>query len=169
MVNKNTKRESKEIYISTDIEMNGPIPGEYSMLSLGAVAFSPTGKILGRFYEKLKPLTGAKEHPDVMSFWGENPLAYKEATSNQKSPEKVMESYVYWVEKLSQKHKSFPIFLGWPLTLDYLFTYWYMVKFVKRLQKLHPFEIPFSFNKAIDVNSFVMAHLKKSYLRSTKI
>jgi hypothetical protein len=29
----------EEIYVSTDIETDGPIPGEYSMLSFGSAAF----------------------------------------------------------------------------------------------------------------------------------
>lgn len=28
-----------EVYISTDIETDGPIPGKYSMLSLGSAAY----------------------------------------------------------------------------------------------------------------------------------
>ena len=29
-----------EIYVSIDVEADGPIPGDHSMLSLGAAAFS---------------------------------------------------------------------------------------------------------------------------------
>lgn len=169
MVKRKSKNKNKEIYISTDIESDGPIPGEYSMLSLGSVAFTPYGKIMGKFYRKLKPLKGARKHPEVMKWWKENKKAYKEATSNPKPSRKVMEEYVKWIEKLSDKNKAIPIFLGWPLSFDHLFTYWYMVKFVKKFQRMHPFHIPFSVNKAIDVNSFVMAHIKKPYLKSRNI
>ena len=31
-----TKTSVKEVYISVDIEAAGPVPGEYSMLSIGA-------------------------------------------------------------------------------------------------------------------------------------
>lgn len=46
-----------EIYISTDIEADGPIPGEYSMLSIGSVAFNKKGKI---FINMLKENQGKK-------------------------------------------------------------------------------------------------------------
>lgn len=159
-------KKLSEIYISTDVEVDGPIPGAYSMLSIGSVALSPQGKVLGKFYRKLKPLSGAKKHPKVMEFWKENPKAYKEATSNSEDPEVVMADYIRWLDQISSSQRAIPIFLGWPLTLDYLFAYWYMVKFVKKFQRMHPFEIHFSFNKAIDVTSFIMAHLRKPYLEA---
>jgi len=34
-----------EIYVSTDIETNGPCPGLYSMLSLGSAAFDEQGRL----------------------------------------------------------------------------------------------------------------------------
>ncbi|MGI0072274.1 MAG: hypothetical protein ACREA3_00470 [Nitrosotalea sp.] len=44
----------KEIYISVDIEASGPIPGEYSMLSLGACVVYDTSKT---FYREFKPIS----------------------------------------------------------------------------------------------------------------
>ncbi|HEA46390.1 MAG TPA: exonuclease [Candidatus Pacearchaeota archaeon] len=152
-----------EIYISTDVETDGPIPGEYSMLSLGSVAFDQKGKILGNFYKKLKKLKNAKQHPKTMEFWKENLEDYKEATKNAQSPTKVMKEYVGWLEELKRKTKSQLIFLSWPLCLDYPFVFWYMVKFVKKFQKIPPFEIPFSFGQGIDTKTFAMAHLKRPY------
>ena len=152
-----------EIYISTDVETDGPIPGEYSMLSLGSVALNKNGKVLGKFYKKLKRLKGAKQHPKTMEFWKENLKDYKEATKNAQVPKKVMYDYINWLEKLEKKTKSQLIFLAWPLGFDYQFVFWYMVKFVKKFQTIHPFEIPFSFGQGIDTKTFAMAHLKKPY------
>jgi len=42
-------RSKKEIYVSIDIEADGPIPGPYSMLSIGAVAFTPEGEEVGEY------------------------------------------------------------------------------------------------------------------------
>ncbi len=42
-----------EVYISVDIEASGPIPVEYSMLSLGACLVSNTQR---NFYVELKPI-----------------------------------------------------------------------------------------------------------------
>lgn len=43
----------EEIYVSVDIETSGPIPGEYSMLSLGACVI---GNIDLNYYVELKPI-----------------------------------------------------------------------------------------------------------------
>jgi len=48
-----------EIYISTDIETNGPIPGEYSLLSFGSAAFTLDKKIVATFSANLETLPGA--------------------------------------------------------------------------------------------------------------
>lgn len=46
-------KKRSEIYISVDIEASGPIPGEFSMLSLGACIVGDTGNT---FYAELKPI-----------------------------------------------------------------------------------------------------------------
>ena len=43
-----------DTYISVDIEASGPVPGEFSMLSLGACVVGATEK---NFYVELKPIT----------------------------------------------------------------------------------------------------------------
>ena len=38
-----------EIYISTDVETDGPIPGPHSMLSLGSAAYTADKRLLSTF------------------------------------------------------------------------------------------------------------------------
>lgn len=45
--------QKEEIYISVDIEASGPIPGEYSLLSIGACVVNQTSQT---FYAELKLL-----------------------------------------------------------------------------------------------------------------
>lgn len=155
----------EEIYISTDIEADGPIPGEYSMLSLGSVALDEDGKILGKFYKKLKTLEHAKQHPQTIEFWNKNKKAYAEATSNPESPEKVMKEYSNWLEKISEKHNKELYFLAYPATWDFMFVSWYLIKFVKRYEKNHFLDVPFH-HQGIDIRTFAMAHSKKPYSQS---
>jgi len=151
-----------ETYISIDVETNGPIPGEYSMLSLGSVALNKKGEILGKFYKKLKPIKNAGEHPQTMIFWGKNKEAYKEATSNSEDPKKVIEAYIKWLEKIKKDSNSELVFVGWPITFDFMFIYWYIIKFVRKYQKQNFLEMPISWH-GIDIRAFAMAHLKKPY------
>lgn len=38
-----------EIYVSTDVEIDGPIPGPFSLLSIGSIAYTEEGIELSRF------------------------------------------------------------------------------------------------------------------------
>jgi DNA polymerase III alpha subunit (gram-positive type) len=144
-----------ETYISTDIESDGPIPGDNSMLSLGAAAFQPDGKMVGTFYATLDTLPGAKGDPDTMKWWDENQVAYDEARKNTRPAQKVMQDYVSWARGVPGK----PVFVGYPAGFDFLFVYWYIKHF--------GLDSPFSFS-AVDIKTYAMAVLKKEYRQSTK-
>ena len=48
-----------EIYVSTDVEADGPIPGPHSMLSFGSAAFFPDKTLHTTFSANLELLPGA--------------------------------------------------------------------------------------------------------------
>ena len=52
-----------EIYVSTDVEADGPIPGPHSMLSVGSAAFTLDKQLLSTFEVNLETLDGAVPHP----------------------------------------------------------------------------------------------------------
>ena len=59
-----------EIYVSTDIEADGPIPGPNSMLSFASAAFLADGTQLSTFTANLVLLDGASGDPKTMTWWG---------------------------------------------------------------------------------------------------
>lgn len=146
-----------EIYVSTDIESDGPIPGPNSMLSFGSVALDENGKDLATFYATLDLLPGAQGDPDTMAWWQkpEQAKAWMAARLNPRPPEVVMREYVDWVNKLPGK----PVFVAYPAGFDFTFVYWYITKFAGKS--------PFSFS-AIDIKTFAMVLLKRPYRESTK-
>lgn len=147
-----------EIYISTDIESDGPIPGPNSMLSFGSVAFDEAGKELGSFYRTLDLLPGATGDPDTMKWWMDpaRTEAWAQARLNPKPPEAVMRNYVNWVDVLPGR----PVFVAYPAGFDFTWIYWYLMQFVGRS--------PFSFS-ALDIKSFAMAKLRgKTYRECVK-
>jgi DNA polymerase III alpha subunit (gram-positive type) len=144
-----------EVFISTDIEANGPIPGDYSMLSLGAAAFTPEGKMVSTFSANLKTLPGAHEDLDTMKFWIENGEAYQATRQDTRDPQQAMEQFVAWVKKQPGK----PVFVGYPAGFDFLFVYWYIKHF--------GLDSPFSFS-ALDIKTYAMATMKTEYRQSTK-
>jgi hypothetical protein len=60
--------QNKEIYFSTDIESDGPIPGPHSMLSFASAAVGPAGKLIGTFSANLELLPGATPDPRTAEF-----------------------------------------------------------------------------------------------------
>jgi hypothetical protein len=146
---------NNEVYISTDIESDGPIPGPHSMLSLGAAAYLPSGTLVSTFSVNLETLQGAQGESDTMEWWSKRPKEWEECRKDQKPPKEAMTSYVDWVNQQPGR----PVFVGYPATFDFAFTYWYLIKFVG--------ESPFSFS-ALDIKSYACAKLGIEFRQTTK-
>ena len=144
-----------EIYVSTDVETDGPIPGPYSMLSFGSAAYLADKTLLGTFEANLETLPGARSHPRAMAFWEAHPEAWAACREDPQPPEVVMPNYVAWVKALPGK----PVFIAWPATFDFLFMYWYMIRFAG--------ESPFG-HSGLDIRTYAMAVLGEPWGRSTK-
>jgi DNA polymerase III alpha subunit (gram-positive type) len=144
-----------EIYVSTDIEADGPIPGQNSMLSIASAAFVPDKTMIDTFSANLTTLDGAVGDPKTMEWWKRYPEAWAKCRENVKKPDIVLPEYVKWLKKLTGK----PVFVAYPAAYDFLFVYWYMIRYAG--------ESPFS-HSAIDIKTYAMAMLKKPYRDCTK-
>ena len=144
-----------EIYVSTDVETDGPIPGPYSMLSFASAAYRANKTLLSTFAANLEALPGAASHPQTMEWWCERPEAWAAARQNLQPPETAMRNYLEWVKALP----GTPVFVAYPAVFDFMFVYWYLVRFTG--------ESPFS-HSAVDVKTYAMALLNKPYRRSGK-
>lgn len=144
-----------EIYVSTDIETDGPIPGDYSMLSLGSAAYTPDKELVATFYENLELLPGAKQNPSTMDWWKAQPEAWAAARKNPKPPHLVMGAYSKWLRNLPGK----PVFVGYPAGFDFTFVYWYLIHFTG--------DSPFGFS-ALDIKSYTMALLGTDFKDTVK-
>jgi hypothetical protein len=146
---------SKEIYVSTDVEVDGPIPGPYSLLSLGSAAFLADKTMVSTFTANLDCLPGAQSHPDTMKWWKKHPEAWQACRQNLRPPGDAMRDYLGWLDALPGP----PVFVGYPAAFDFMFVYWYLIRFVGRS--------PFSFS-ALDIKTMAMLQLGKQYRCSTK-
>ena len=144
-----------EVYVSTDVETDGPIPGPHSMLSFASAAFTADKKQVGTFTANLDTLPGAAGHPKTMEWWQSQPEAWAACRKDTRPPEAVMPEYVRWLKQLPGR----PVFVGYPVAFDFLFVYWYLIRFAG--------ESPFS-HSALDVKTYAMALLKTEYRESTK-
>jgi hypothetical protein len=144
-----------EIYVSTDIEADGPIPGPHSMLSFGSAAFLADKTLIDTYTVNLRELPGAEPHPASMRWWEKHPEAWKATRTNPRSPEEVMPEYVNWVKSLP----GVPVFVAYPATYDFMFIYWYLMQYAG--------ESPFS-HSALDLKTLAMAIQGTEFRQSTK-
>lgn len=145
----------EEIYVSTDIEADGPIPGQNSMLSFGSAAYKADKTLVATFSANLEQLQGAEEDSSTMEWWKTQPEAWQACREDLQKPEVAMNNYLEWLKELPGK----PIFVGYPAAYDFMFVYWYLIRFTG--------ESPFS-HSALDIKTYAMAVLKKGYRKSTK-
>ena len=140
----------EEIYVSTDIESDGPIPGPHSMLSFASAAFTIKKELVGTFSANLELLPGAMGHPDTMAWWEDHPAAWEACRKDVQPPEKAMKDYAAWVTSLPGK----PVFVAYPAVYDFMFVYWYLMRF----NGSSPFK-----HRGIDIGTYAMAMLKIEY------
>lgn len=148
-------KPSHEVYVSTDVETDGPIPGPHSMLSFASAAYRGDKTLLSTFSANLETLPGASGHPETMLWWRDNVAAWEACRANLEPPETAMPRYLAWVKSLPGK----PVFVAYPAGFDFLFVYWYLMRFAG--------ESPFS-HSALDIKTYAMALLKTGYRDATK-
>ncbi len=144
-----------EIYVSTDVETDGPIPGPHSMLSFASAAYRADKALLGTFSANLYLLEGACGHPETMAWWAKNQAAFDATRRDLELPQPALRRYVDWLKGLPGK----PVFVAYPAGFDFLFVYWYLIRFAG--------ESPFSFS-ALDMKTYAMALLKCEYRDAVK-
>lgn len=145
---------SGEIFVSTDVEADGPIPGPNSMLSLASAAFTADGALVGTWEANLLPLEGAQADRETLEwFQSKQAAAYAATQVNRRDAAEAMRDYLAWIKALPGK----PVFVGYPASYDFMFVHWYLTRFTG--------ERPFS-HAALDIKSYAMAMLKKDSFRS---
>lgn len=111
-------------FISVDVEASGPVPGEFSMLSLGACV---VGKTDEQFYVELKPIT-RKQDPDAMRV---NGLNHDDLEKRGTDPTQAMLAFESWIDQATPKGYR-PIFVAYPATFDWMFVAYYFHRFLAR-------------------------------------
>lgn len=136
----------EEYFISVDIEASGPIPGEYSMLSLGACAvFSPEIQ----FSCELKPIS-IKADPEALKVTGSS---LEEFQKRGLAPEIAIGSFKEWITEIVGADST-PVFVGFNAPFDWSFVNYYFHRFMG--------QNPFGFT-ALDVKAYYMGRFKTSW------
>ncbi|MCC7248691.1 MAG: hypothetical protein IT473_08710 [Lysobacter sp.] len=143
------------IYVSTDVETDGPIPGPHSMLSLGSAAYTADKRLVATFEVNLETISGAAPDPRTAAWWATQPEAWADCRRDPEAPETAMPRYRDWLRGLPGK----PVFVAYPTGFDFTFVYWYLIRYAG--------ESPFG-HSALDIKTLAMVALGTDYFESTK-
>ena len=139
----------KDCYFSVDIESAGPIPGKYSMLSLGACVVEKPEQ---SFYVEFKPIS-SEFVADALKVSG---FDLDKLRREGEAPEAAMKRFKAWVESCAGGCK--PVFVGFNGAYDWQFVNWYFHSFVGAN--------PFGFG-AVDIKSYFMGLSGRNWSATT--
>lgn len=139
-----------------DIESDGPIPGDYSMVAFGAVKVDGLGRFEQTFKGLLKPIS-EDWNPEALAISGFS----REETLKFPHPANTMSRFADWIAKTNRSGK--PIFWADNNGFDWSFINWYFHHFTA--------ENPFGFSSK-NINSLFHGAVRDGfksfkYLRRT--
>jgi DNA polymerase III epsilon subunit-like protein len=141
----------EDVFVSVDIEADGPIPGDYSMISLGAAVVARQGRT---FYRELKPIS-ARFVPEALEVSG---LDRDKLLVEGVEPLAAMHDFAGFLADVSPGKR--PVFVGFNATFDWMFINWYFIHFIGK----NPFGI-----SGLDIKAYYMAALgKRRWADTTK-
>jgi hypothetical protein len=142
-----------DIYISADVETDGPVPGPYSMLSFGlSVVGTYDGRRLlradvsdaaGSFYRELRPISDEFDQEALAI----NGLDRGALSREGADPIHAMLDAAAWVEGVSQGNR--PVLVAYPVAFDWSFLYWYFERFAG--------SSPFGHSSCLDIRTYFHA------------
>jgi hypothetical protein len=120
-----------DCYFSVDVEADGPIPGPYSMISFGAAVagtrtekeFTAADPTATTFYRELRPIS---DDFDAAAL-GVSGLDRAALLRDGADPATAMAEFSAWVVATAGPHR--PVVVGYPACYDWMFLYWYLMRF----------------------------------------
>ncbi|MBL9080893.1 MAG: 3'-5' exonuclease [Planctomycetales bacterium] len=138
-----------EAYFSVDIEAAGPIPGKYSLLSVGACLVSDQSQ---GFYVELKPVSD-EFVPEAIAVSGFTLDALKRSGE---LPTTAFQRFADWIEEACGDRK--PVFVGFNASFDWQFINWYFHSYLAKN--------PFGFG-GVDIKSYFMGRRGSTWAESS--
>lgn len=154
-----SKEKRVDVYFSADVETDGPIPGPYSMLSIGIVY---AGRFDGHkferplnydtsYYAELKPISDQFQDEALQV----NQLDRSRLILEGLDPKDAMTRAANWITSLAGTAR--PVLVAFPLSFDWSWLYWYFVRYSASGS-------PFEHSRCFDVKTAyaVKAHIPLS-------
>jgi DNA polymerase III epsilon subunit-like protein len=146
--------QKREVFLSVDVETSGPIPGEFSMLTIGACNVDRPEQV---FSCAIKPIS-AKADPKAMEVTG---LSLEKLSADGLFPTIAMEQFRDWVLDAAGENGT-PVFVGLNAPFDWSFVNYYFHRYMG--------SNPFGF-AALDIKALYMGATGSSWAdtRSSKM
>jgi len=129
----------REVFISVDVETAGPIPGKYSLLTIGACDVQDDSKV---FACQLKPINRNTD-PKALEITG---LSLDTLEREGLDPYEAMQQFNNWVQDVAGRDSKL-VFVGFNAAFDWSFVNYYFHYFLG--------QNPFGF-AALDIKSLYM-------------
>ena len=153
------KEKRVDIYFSADVETDGPIPGPYSMLSIGIVyagrfdghQFERPKNYDTSYYAELKPISDDFQEEALRV----NGLDRTRLIQEGLDPKDAMTQAASWIMSLAGNGR--PVLVAFPLSFDWSWLYWYFVRYSANGS-------PFEHSRCFDIKTAyaVKAHIPLS-------
>jgi DNA polymerase III epsilon subunit-like protein len=131
--------DSIEVFICVDVESAGPIPPDYSLLSIGACTIFGAQS---SFYIELQPVN-AQFTPEAAKV---HKLSFERLTVEGVPPAAAMQRFEAWLADQSAPPKQ-PIFVAFNAAFDWMFINYYFIHYLGH----NPFG-----HAALDIKAFYM-------------
>ena len=128
-----------DLFVSVDVETSGPIPGEYSLLSIGACLVSDQSV---SFYIELKPVSETHD-PEALAVCG---LDLEKLKCEGIDPLEAMRKFDQWLKSFCRPEQKV-VFVGLNAPFDWSFINYYFHKYMG----INPFGFT-----AIDMKAYFM-------------
>jgi hypothetical protein len=141
-----------DVYISADVETDGPIPGRNSMLSIGlavaarydGVQLEPADPEARTFYRELRPAFDEVDQRALAVSGLDRARLLQEGTDVGEA----MTAATGWVMDVAGDDR--PVMVAFPLAFDWLWLQWHFLQF-------NPQGSPFSFSSCLDMKTLFWA------------
>jgi hypothetical protein len=152
-----------DLYVSVDIEADGPIPGRYSMLALGmcvagrfdGAQFEARDPTAQTFYCELQPISAEVDAAALAIAHLDRDRLAREGTP----PQRAMHDAASWLTSVAGDDR--PIVCAFPAAFDWSFLWWYMATY-------GPSEPPLTFSSCLDMKTMFATKGRRVFSMSGK-
>ncbi len=138
-----------DFYVCVDVETSGPIPGDYSLLSIGACTIS---KPPDTFYIELQPIN-ANFTPESARV---HQLSIERLQAEGTEPAEAMERFERWLDERTPPGSQ-PVFVAFNASFDWMFINYYFIHYLQR----NPFG-----HAALDIKALYMGQVGVAWSRT---